>query len=159
MAALEEHMYRRVCLVSFVIPIVLIGYIPSILMALVVAMKYCFAAPLERENWATPRSGELALGEAVPVVAMLRRSGVDTYRPQLWPGPPNLSVLQATVLSQRTIEGAWPIKPDPRSPYYLTWGEGRGANCRLMESQRIPFDGGILPKTGAAGTVSLYDCR
>ena len=149
-------MYRRVCLKTFVISIVFIGYTPSVLMALLVAMKYRSVTALDRENWVTPRSGEAALGEAAPVVAMLRRSGVNTYRMM---ATPNLSVLQATVFHQRTIEGAWPIKPDPQSPYYLTWGERPGANCRLVESLFLPFDGRILPETGAAGTVSLYDCR
>jgi hypothetical protein len=149
-------MYRPVGLATLVTSIVLIGCTPSALMALVVAMKYRFVTALDRENWVIPRSGESALGEAAPVVAMLRRSGVNTYRII---GSPNLSVLQATVFHQRTVEGAWPIKPDPRSPYYLTWGERPGPNCRLVESLFLPFDGRILPETGAAGTVRLYDCQ
>jgi hypothetical protein len=78
-----------------------------------------------------PRGGERMLPPPVQDMLMLLRGhGVSAYR--VSPG-----IARDPLISQRVVEGAWPIRPDGGASWYLAFaGEGRPAGCQLLDGRK-----------------------
>jgi hypothetical protein len=75
-----------------------------------------------------PRGGERMLPLPVQdMLTLLRGHGVAGYRV-------SPRIAHEPLISQRIVEGAWPIRPDPAAPWYLAFAaEGLPVGCQSLD--------------------------
>jgi hypothetical protein len=110
---------------------------PSFFLALIAAAKGLYLYASTGANfWSGPHAGEQVLaGPVLDGIELLRRNNVPDYR---------LNRNDIEVWTQRTDEGAWPIRSTPDSKYVLWLDAAADVPCTLVDRQN---------------RISLYVCR
>jgi len=106
----------------------LLSFGPSTILLIVPVTKSLISAqPVFQSKYGPSAGEELVLGAGFDLVQELRRQKLSEYQYS--------EQLGRKLWFQRTVEGAWPIKPKPRSAYVLfTNAEEQINHCQVVST-------------------------
>jgi hypothetical protein len=101
---------------------------PSATLSITAYAKSLYVLEHGPKFWDGARAGEQqALGTAYGVVELLRRTGITEYTP-------TKAFVQDSLRHQRTVEGAWPLRPVRSSRFVLALESEELRNCQIIDS-------------------------